>query len=62
MFFYTFFYMHKFQNEESKSKKEQKKEKMYDSPRYQTTTTVVETTEYIGNDGPAVRVSLNSRL
>ncbi|CCD70213.1 MARVEL domain-containing protein [Caenorhabditis elegans] len=47
---------HILQNEESKSKKEQKKEKMYDSPRYQTTTTVVETTEYIGNDGPAVRI------
>ncbi|CAI2304173.1 unnamed protein product [Caenorhabditis sp. 36 PRJEB53466] len=33
-------------------------EKMYDSPRYQTTTTVVETTEYISNDGPAVRIEI----
>ncbi|CAB3408506.1 unnamed protein product [Caenorhabditis bovis] len=33
-------------------------EKMYDSPRYHTTTTVVETTEYMQNDGPTVRVDL----
>lgn len=39
-----------------KKKKNNEKSKMYDSPRYQTTTTVVETTEYISNDGPAVRI------
>lgn len=46
------------QDEESQIKKGKQKqsEKMYDSPRYQTTTTVVETTEYISNDGPAVRI------
>ncbi|EFP01524.1 hypothetical protein CRE_23922 [Caenorhabditis remanei] len=55
------------QDEEPKIKKEKQKKKnnnkndknekkMYDSPRYQTTTTVVETTEYISNDGPAVRI------
>ncbi|CAL2029356.1 hypothetical protein CAEBREN_15167 [Caenorhabditis brenneri] len=47
------------QDEETKAKKEKQKSssnEMYDSPRYQTTTTVVETTEYISNDGPAVRI------
>lgn len=48
------------QDEETNNKKEKQKkssnEKMYDAPRYQTTTTVVETTEYISNDGPAVRI------